>query len=129
MYTFRRRPTQMALPGQPPSTTPYLFAIVIVAIVAVSAVVSVFALRPDQDNTGLVVLILGFVSTILVGLLSALNASDAKSIAKETHDSVNGRMEELLETVKRLSEAEGLAKGREEGIAAADKRTDELKKG
>lgn len=88
---------------------------------AIIAIVAITLLRPAEDNTALIVVVLGFVATTLGTVLTYLKT-------QETHLSVNSRMDQLLSVAQRQSRAEGLAAGKIEGAAAANQRTDDIAK-
>lgn len=123
-----------------PKNTNSLLALVAMVITAVIAVVTVFAVRPDQDNTAIVVIILGFVAQITAAILSLMKtqetlvkAEETKAVVEETHGAVNGQMGDFKATLKELAEVrallarrEGEAAGKVIGAADANVRSDEL---
>lgn len=105
---------------QPPNNTPYLIAIVIMALVAIMAIVLVAVLRPAVDNTPLYVLILGSIGPTTLALLAFMKS-------QETHLSVNSRLDQFIKNADRSARAEGELAGRAAGRQSADIRTDTLK--
>lgn len=97
----------------------YVVAVVVMVFFGVTAVSAIAILRPGQDNAALYALILGFIGPTLLSLLAFLKA-------QETHLSVNSRLDAFMGTAQTAAHAEGLAEGRREGRADANRRTDEL---
>lgn len=118
--------TDYTAPAHPRPTVAYLVTIFGMTLIGVIAVITVFAFRPDKDNSTLIVAILGFVAPTTAALLAFLKA-------QETHVIVNSRMDEFKRELQNAAllqattaRAEGVAAGREAGREAADIRTDEL---
>lgn len=117
------------LPPPRNGTSAYLITIFGMTLLGVSAVIAVFLMRPDKDNTAIIVSILGFIGPTLAAILAYFKA-------QETHLVVNSRMDEFkrgLQEAARLAvaaaRAEGVIVGKEAGVAAADARTDQLTAG
>jgi hypothetical protein len=94
---------------------PYITAVVIMAFAAIAGVVTVQVLRPELDNTNIIIEIFGFATAITTGIISTMKS-------QETHVAVNHRLDEWMEK----SEALALARGIEEGAVQANARTDML---
>lgn len=103
----------------PASVRAPLIAIVALTAIGMASVVLVFWLRPDKDNTALIVNILGFIAPTTMALLAYLKA-------QETHLSVNSRLDEMMRNASRVARAEGLEEGRIAGRDVADARTDQI---
>ncbi len=77
----------------------YFVAIVILSSLGVVGVLAVTLIRPSADNTSIIVTIIGFLTPSIGAMLAGM--------LKETHATVNGRMDELLNLTKKSSYAEG----------------------
>lgn len=115
-------------------TMNFPIALIVLAVVGVSAFIALQYLQPDKDNVPLIMIIVSFLTSILT-LLKAQEvqvqavatkeqATEIKSLAKETHAEaketkhiINSRMDELIEKTKAVAEAEGFAKGAAQQIA------------
>lgn len=104
------------LPNQS-SNVPYILAVVIMMTLAITGSVSLLIFRPEQDNSSTIGLIFGFLSTTTLSLLAFMKS-------QETHLSVNSRLDQFIESAKKIARAEGSIEGR----LASEKRTDELEK-
>lgn len=118
----------MTSASKPTASVAYLVTIFGMTLIGVVAVVTVFLMRPDKDNATLVVAILGFIGPTTAALLAFLKS-------QETHLVVNSRIDEFKEELRSsavsavaAARAEGLATGKEAGVAAADARTDQIAK-
>jgi energy-converting hydrogenase Eha subunit A len=89
------------------STVFYMSMIFGLTILALMTVVLVLFLRPGEDNTVVVVAILGFLAPILAAIVGMM--------VKDVHTMVNSRMDALLSATERAATAEGRAAGRAEG--------------
>jgi len=83
----------------------YVAAVVIMALIGIVGILVVVGLRPAQDNTALITLIIGFLAPTTLSLLTFIKA-------EETHHSVNSRLDTLLAVERRASRAEGFEEGR-----------------
>lgn len=86
-------------------------ATILLAIVAVSAIVTIFLVRPDKDNTALVATIMGFLVPLMTALLAAA--------LQQVHTMVNSRVTQLLRITAAKSRADGIQAGKDEAAAAA----------
>lgn len=75
-----------------------------IATLAVAAIVIIFLVRPDKDNTAIVATLMGF----LVPLMTALLAASVQQV----HAAVNSRLTQLLRVTAAKSHAEGVASER-----------------
>lgn len=114
----------------------YLLVIVSMFLIAVSSSVVLEVLRPEKDNSALIIQIFGFLSIATPSVLgfiearkgtaeaikSTEKAEESKQAAKETYVLFNGHMTELMKFAKQASFAEGEKKGKKD----ADARTDQL---
>lgn len=80
-------------------TTLYVTAVVVTSMIAVVAIVSIFIVRPDRDNTALIAIVVGFLLPIVSGLLGAA--------VREVKAAVNGRLTQLLALTAKASRAQG----------------------
>jgi uncharacterized membrane protein len=80
-------------------------ATIVIAIVAVAAIVSIFAVRPDKDNGTIIATIVSVLVPVMTALLAAA--------VREVHAAVNSRLTQLLEVTALKSRAEGVLAQRE----------------
>lgn len=127
-----------------PKNTNSLVVLAVMVITAVVAAVIVIKLRPDQDNTALIVIIFGFVAQITASILGLMKVEMKVEETKaqvvqthveveKTHHVVNSRMDEFRESLEKaailkadVAREEGKAAGTVIGAAAANVRTDDL---
>ncbi len=98
----------------------YVGAVVALSIIAVIAVVTIFALRPDKDNASLILLVLGLLTPVIMGFLGAA--------IQQVHLAVNSRLSQLVALTAKASQAEGQLIGSDQSVvvaAAAKKVLDE----
>jgi energy-converting hydrogenase Eha subunit A len=88
------------------STAFYMSMIFGLTILALMTVLLVLFLRPGEDNTVVVVAILGFLAPILTAIVGMM--------VKDVHTMVNSRLDSLLSATERAASAEGKAAGRAE---------------
>src|SRR5256885_3122008 len=86
--------------------TLYVAAVISLSVLAIAAILTIFIVRPDKDNTPLVAVILGF----LVPLVSTFLAASVRQV----HLAVNGRLTQLLAQTAKSSHAEGQLAGQGE---------------
>lgn len=79
------------------------------AVLAVAAIVTIFIVRPDKDNTAMVATLMGFLVPLMTALLAAA--------VQQVHAAVNSRLTQLL----RVTAAKSRAEGRAEGAATAQR--------
>ncbi len=89
-------------------TGTYVGAVVGLSVASFIAIIAVFAIRPDHDNTGLITSIVGIFMAVCVPLIAAA--------IREVHLSLNGRLSQLVVA----SRAEGQIA---EQTAAAEKKS------
>jgi hypothetical protein len=89
---------------KPASNIPYVVAVVIMIVIAITAIVIITFVRPTQDNSGLDTLIVGIASSTTMGLLAFMKA-------QETRTSVNGRLDDFIREAKLAAWAEGKDEG------------------
>lgn len=96
---------------QKPRSYQYLWAIIIMILVGFVVVLSVMVSRQTQDNTWLITLIIGFLTTTTGSVLTYMKA-------QETHLSVNSRLDAWMKAAKELSREQGFQAGRSpEGVS------------
>lgn len=100
----------------------YLTAIIISLVVGVGGLSLILFIRPEYDPILVAGIIFAFLTPTTTSLLSFMKAEEAKEQARETHLSVNSRLDTLLEQAAVAARAEGMDAGRR----AANERTDEL---
>lgn len=86
---------------------PYVVVIAIMAIVGLLVSLIIVWLRPHEDNTVLITLVVGFVTTTTAGIFVFLKS-------QETHLMFNSRMSEMMENVKEVARLKGEKTGRDE---------------
>lgn len=80
-------------------TALYVSAVVGTSVTALAAIVTIFVVRPERDNTALIAIVIGFVVPIVMGFLAAA--------VREVQQAVNGRLTQLLALTAKASRAEG----------------------
>lgn len=110
-------------PSESAKTTLYVYTVVILAVVTVSAIVTLKVMAPDDIATG--TLILG----VMVPLITAFLAAALQGV----HLSVNSRMDKfiaandvMMQTVVEAARQDGVKVGQQQGRILADRRTDDL---
>jgi hypothetical protein len=98
--------------------TPYIIAVIVMALFGVAGVTVIGALRPEDDIVIIGAMVFGFITPTTLSLLSFMKS-------QETHLSVNSRLDQFMENARVAAHGVGL----EEGRAEANRRTDELAKG
>lgn len=86
---------------------PYVIVIAIMAIIGLLVIMVITWLRPTHDNSILIGLVLGFVTTTTVAIFAFLKS-------QETHLMFNSRMSEMMENVKEVARLKGEKSGRDE---------------
>lgn len=102
---------KLALPS--PNNTPYLVAVLIMALIGVLGVVGVTYLRPGEDNTVLIGLVLGFLAPTTLSLLAFMKS-------QETHLSVNSRLDDFIRNAENAARGEGEKAGQRQAEDRAD---------
>lgn len=92
--------------------TLYVGAVIALSVLAIAAILTIFIVRPDKDNTPLVAVILSF----LVPLVSAFLAASVRQV----HLAVNGRLTQLLAQTAKSSHAEGQLLGQGDAARAIE---------
>jgi len=85
--------------------TMYVIAIVVLCFLFASFVLLVTFIRPDKDNTTLIISVSGVVVPIITALLAAT--------IQQVHLAVNSRLSQLLELTAASSRAEGKLAGKD----------------
>jgi uncharacterized membrane protein YhaH (DUF805 family) len=83
----------------------YIIAILILCFLAVTVVLGLTFIRPEQDNLAVIAIVLGIFTPIVTALLAAA--------LKENHDAMNSRLTQLLT----LTEVSAKAVGKLEGAS------------
>ncbi|MDD5199254.1 MAG: hypothetical protein PHC88_05570 [Terrimicrobiaceae bacterium] len=86
------------------SNIPYVVAVVLMTLLALSAIVAITVMRPTQDNTAIMALIISATAPTTLALLAFMKA-------QETHLSVNSRLNDFMRTASELARAKGIAHG------------------
>lgn len=79
--------------------TLYTGAVIGLAVLGVAAILIIFALRPDKDNTAIIAIVMGFLVPVVTALLAAA--------VQQVHLAVNSRLSQLLLVTQKASRAEG----------------------
>lgn len=77
----------------------YVHAVVALALTGVAAILILFVVRPDQDNTPLITIVLGFIGPFIAIFLAAA--------VREGQLATNSRLSQLLRVTALASVAEG----------------------
>lgn len=85
----------------------YIWMIFGLSTIAMVSVLLVLVLRPVEDNTTVIVGILGFLSPVVLTVIAVM--------VKDVHTIINSRMDALLNATERAASAEGRAAGKAEG--------------
>lgn len=91
-----------ALPPMRPASF-YITTIFGLSGLAVGAMLLLMVLRPEADNTAIIVGLFGFLAPIIAAILAIM--------VKDVHTVVNSRMDALLIATERAASAEGKAAG------------------
>lgn len=86
---------------------PYVIVIALMAACGLMVILLLTWLRPVQDNTALIVMVLGFVTTTTAAIFVFLKS-------QETHLLFNSRMDEMMRNVEEVARLKGEKTGRDE---------------
>lgn len=86
---------------------PYVIVIALMSGVGLFVILLITWLRPDSDNTALIVMIMGFVTTTTAAIFVFLKS-------QETHLLFNSRMDEMMRNVEEVARLKGEKAGRDE---------------
>lgn len=103
-------------------TGKYLAAVLAAILLGIVAVVLVLWLRPEYDPLIVIVSVFTIITPTTTSLLSFMKAEEAKEQAKETHLSVNSRLDAFITQASASARAEGVVAGE----IKANERTDLL---
>lgn len=112
---------------QPPlsdDTGKYLIAIVSSLILGIGGVAVILAIRPDFDILVVGGIIFAFLTPTTTSILALMKTAETNAQARETHLSVNSRLDSFIKQAQLSARAEGVA----EGQSAANARTDALER-
>lgn len=96
-----------------------IHAVVTINFVAAAAIIGILFLRPNQDNTPLIVTILGFLGPTIAALLALAKTIQTGAAVDNLKVQINGRLSQLLEQTERAAKAEGRQEGTDAAAAAA----------
>lgn len=105
-------------------STPYLTAVITALVVGIAGVVLIVTLRPDFDILVVAGIVFAFLTPTTTSLLALLKTQETNEQAKETHLSVNSRLDAFIKQAEQAARAEGVMQGEER----ANLRTDQLMK-
>lgn len=88
-----------------------LAAIVSLVALGLGTVMGILYLRPEAENTPLIMTIMGLLAPTVVSTLALLKVQETNDKLQETHVMINSRMTELLEKTGLAAHAEGVAAG------------------
>ena len=77
----------------------FVWAVVGLAVLATSATMTIYVVRPDKDNTSLIAMVLGFLGPPAVAFVAAA--------VKEVYVAMNSRLSQLMVLQAKASYAEG----------------------
>lgn len=81
----------------------YVWAVIALAFMTIAGIVAVLLLRPDQDNSTMISVIVGVTAPIILGILAL--------ITRENHLAMNSRLDQLVAVTSQLAKSEGKAEG------------------
>lgn len=96
---------KVAAGGPGSRTTLYITGVIVLCLAAAATMIAIEAIRPDKDNTAVMLMALGIYGPSIAGLLGAA--------VREVHLAFNSRMTELLLLTAKASRAEGQLIGAE----------------
>lgn len=91
-------------------TTLYVVSILVLCVLTVVFVLAISALRPTDDNTSLIVTVVGVIVPVIMALLAGAVQETSRVTAgavQEVHLAVNSRLTQLLELTAQAYEAKG----------------------
>lgn len=101
----------------------YLGALLILALLEVTFCLGINALRPDQDNTSLIVMVGAVLVPMVTSIINMIQgqkqhttAKEVKSDLAEVQKATNGRVEQLIAAAAKAAHAEGYHAGKSEAI-------------
>ncbi len=100
---------------RPASNWPYIVAVILMMAFGTIAILVLTALRPNQDNTALITLVIGFLAPTTLSLLAFMKS-------QETHLMVNSQLAAFIAAAKQVAHHEGVDEGRVQGIAEGELR-------
>lgn len=109
-------------PIEEDDTAKYLWAVFGSLLVGISGVAAILWLRPDFDILVVAGIIFAFLTPTTTSILALMKGQETNKQVKETHLSVNSRLDAFIESTAAVARAEGVQEGRDK----ADARTDEL---
>jgi len=86
-------------PTQSSNASIYVWAVIGLSVVAVIAILIIFLIRPDKDNSSLITVVLGFLVPVIMAFLAAS--------VQQVHLAVNSRLSQLVALTAKASHAEG----------------------
>ncbi|RPI95517.1 MAG: APC family permease [Chloroflexi bacterium] len=114
----------------PNTNTPYLVAVLISLVIGIGGVVALVSLRPDFDVLVVSGVVFAFLTPTTTSILSLMKSQETNRQARETHLSVNSRLDAFIKSASDAARAEGLQEGRDKANARTDalagKYTEEL---
>lgn len=84
-------------------TTTLIVSIIILCVITVVFVLAITFIKPDTDNTPIILLIIGIIVPVITALLAV--------VVQQVHLAVNGRLSQLLSLTAVSSKAEGIVEG------------------
>ncbi len=94
--------------------TLYVACVVGLAVVAVTAVLTIYLVRPEQDNSKILTTVGTIIGPIIAALLALLARSSLQSVqqaVQQVHIAVNSRLSELVALTAKASHAQGQLEG------------------
>lgn len=105
---------QLTDPTKKASNIPYLVVVVLMFLISVTGAVTIEYLRPDKDNSALLIQIFGFATMITPVIMTFMQT-------RETHKMVNSDLAKWIDTAIQRAFIEGEKKGMEKANARTDK--------
>lgn len=103
-------------------TGKYLFAVVASLVLGIGGVAVILAIRPEFDILIVAGIIFAFLTPTTTSILALMKTAETNAQAKETHLSVNSRLDAFIKQAQLSAKAEGV----KEGWDSANARTDSL---
>ena len=73
----------------------------------VAVVFGILVLRPSQDNTQLILGVLGYLTPTLISVLALLKSTENKENIESLHKTVNARTSDLVKVASQIEKTNG----------------------
>lgn len=88
----------------------YVWAVISLAFITIMGIIAVLLLRPEQDNSTIIAVIVGVTAPIILAILAL--------ITRENHLAMNSRLDQLVAVTSELARSEGKEEGKANEQAA-----------